>query len=155
MPCFRPTPPLVRIRRLRGDPRLHLTEAGSTDSGYLTEAFADPSWDIPYLHLALEDRPHELFGEANEPDRYGIRADCILLHDVDELAKHVDPLEHRVRELLEVLDGLRRWMAQGEPPPCQHEDVIETPELGSVTVPGICQWCPTPLVKLNDEWIPS
>lgn len=149
-------PKYVRLRRLPGDPRLFITSNGSTDAGYFAEASVSRTGDdVPVLHIELEEHPYDLFSDGTDAARYDIRTDRILLHDVQELLTRVAPTEHSYTQFLALLEKLRPWMSQAEPPACAHEDVIETPALGDTQTSGVCLWCPTPLVRLNDEWVPA
>lgn len=144
----------VRLRRLAGDPRIHITDSGHTQSGHPIEASTELGSEATYLRLELDDRPYR-YADEGDTNKVEIRADRILLADVNELRKQASPNELAWRQLLDRLDSLRGWMSNAEPPPCGHEDVIETPELGQVQARGICVWCPAPLVRVNDEWIPA
>lgn len=143
----------VRLRRRADDDRLYVTSNGSTDTGYLASA----SIDIPgpILIFELEEHPSQLYGDGTDAAFYNIPVDRILLHDVHQLAKTVRPHEHPFHALLKVLDQVRPHLSDAVPPPCGHEDVIDTSTLSDVTSRGICVWCPTPLLMLNDEWIPA
>lgn len=145
----------VRLRRRPGDPRLYITSNGSTESGYLASA----SIDIPgpILHLELEEHPSQLYSDGIDAAFYETPADRILLADVHALAATVKPVEHPYHQLLNALDTVRPSLADVVPPPCGHEDVVETPELGNPDTPGICMWCPIPLVRRHgaDAWVPE
>lgn len=148
--------PYVRLRRRQDDDRLYVTSNGSTEAGYLAEASIQYTvGDVPLLQFELEEYPSDLYGDGIDAARHNISASRILLHDVQELAKSVRSHEHPYHQLLNVLDQIRPHLSEAVPPPCGHEDVIETPEFGEVTTRGICVWCPTPLLMLNDEWIPA
>lgn len=156
------TSPYVRLRRIPGDLRLYITQDGATDDGYLAEATIEINQTgTPDLRVTTTDTDPTLYDDAT-PDTTRIRADRILLQDVCDLGRYLanderdtGRADHRFREFLNVLDQLRRHLSEAVPPPCGHEDVIETPEFGEVTTRGICVWCPTPLLMLNDEWIPA
>lgn len=147
--------PYVRLRVLAGDRRLHVTDTGMTTSGYLAEASIQMTEDeIPILHIELEESEYDLVSDGTDAARIDIRADRILATDVQDLG--ADTTRRWAWNVLrDKLDALKPWLSTDEPPPCPHEDVIETPEMGGTTVPGVCVWCPQPLVKLNDEWIPA
>lgn len=145
----------VRLRQLTGDRRLHITDTGHTTSGYLAEASIQyTTGDATYLHLELEESEHDLISDGTDAARVDIRADRILTADIQAL-DFTAARSWAWQELERILESLAGFMQLGDPPPCAHEDVIETPEMGSTTVPGVCVWCPAPLVKLNDEWIPA
>ncbi|MCI3279147.1 hypothetical protein [Streptomyces cylindrosporus] len=151
-----PTSPYTRLRQLPGgDRRLHVTAHGGTTSGYLAEAsIAYTSDEVPTLHIELEESEHDLFSAGIDAVRIDIPADQILAADVAAL--RVDtPSSYAWQELSRQLETLKPWLSTEDPPPCGHEDVVETPEFANSQTPGICLWCPTPLVKLNDEWIPA
>ncbi|MEU5322952.1 hypothetical protein AB0G67_40310 [Streptomyces sp. NPDC021056] len=155
MPKFLPVT-YTRLRQLAGDRRLHVTTAGQTTSGYLAEVTIEyTSGDVPNLHLELEESEHDIFGEGIDAARIDIRADRLLTADTDTL-RFDATTSYAWHQLEQALTALRSWMRDGEAPPCGHEDVIETPQMGSTTVPGICMWCPTPLVKdeHHDTWVP-
>lgn len=148
--------PYARLRQIPNDRRLHITDSGHTTSGYLAEASIQftVSSDTPALHLELEESEHDLLTDGTDAARLDIHADRILAVDVDNLT--VGPAASWAwQELKRILAGLGPSLRQGEMPPCEHEDVIEVPVLGDPSLPGICVWCPVPLVKLNDEWIPA
>ncbi|MEW2266937.1 hypothetical protein [Streptomyces sp. NPDC047868] len=149
--------PYVRLRRLPVDPRLYVTHDGRTESGYLTEARAE-STD---LIISLSSSDPALYGDTT-PDAIRIPGRRILRDDVSELGRYLANDErdtgrpdHPTRQLINALDQLTAHLTDAVPPPCGHEDVIETPEFGDVTTRGICVWCPTPLLQLNGEWIPA
>jgi len=145
----------ARLRQLGGDRRLHITDTGHTTSGYLAEVNVQyTSGDATYLHLELEESEHDLFSDGIDAASVDIRVDRILAADVQALDFKAGR-SWAWQELQRTLDSLAGLIQQGDRPPCEHEDVIETPQMGSTTVPGVCVWCPVPLVKLNDEWIPA
>lgn len=146
----------VRLRRRAGDPRLYLTStsSGTTEAGYLAGA----SIDIPgpILHLELEeDLTSHLYGDGTDAWFYESPVSRILLADVQDLAKTVKPAEHHFHALLRVLDKFREDLSTDDPPPCGHEDVIDTTELGQADPHGLCFWCTTPLVQRDGEWVPG
>ncbi|MFF1298195.1 MULTISPECIES: hypothetical protein [unclassified Streptomyces] len=155
MPKFLPQRGPARLRRLAGDRRLHVTDGGVTTSGYLAGiGIAYTSGDVPYVCVELDESEHDLFTDGTDAARLEIRADRLLAVDAQDLA--VSTLDSWAwQELQRLLASLKEFLIDGEAPPCQHEDVIETPGVGSTTEPGVCVWCPQPLVKLNDEWIPA
>lgn len=147
----------TRLRQLPEDRRLHVTAGGSTTSGYLAEVSIEyTSSDVPYLHLELEESEHDFFGDGIDAARIDIRADRLLTADTDTL-KFGAATSYAWHRLEQALTALRSCMSDRQAPPCGHEDVVETPQMGSTTVPGICMWCPTPLVKDEDrdEWVPA
>ncbi|MCL8016901.1 hypothetical protein [Streptomyces sp. AS02] len=161
-----PQSPHVRLRYLPGDRRLHITDSGYTTSGYLAEASVQGYFsaalqdgDPPTIHIELEESEHNLYMDGTDAAKLDIRANRILVADVQAL-RNADALTaaghtHPRGELHRLLQELRPWMQEGDAPPCGHEDVIETPQMGDTQTPGVCVWCPTPLVKLNDQWIPA
>jgi hypothetical protein len=155
MATFMGPAPYVRLRRLPGDPRLYITDH-STTAGYLAQSEVQyTSGDLPYLVLELEEHQHDLYGAGIDARREQIRANRILLADVHALADTVRPAEHPYHQILNTLDRLRPLLSDAVPPPCGHEDVIETPELGNPATPGVCMWCPVPLVRRDDAWVPA
>lgn len=156
MVAFLGKSPFVRLRRRPDDPRLYITEDGSTTAAYLCEADIEVTSeaDVPILCIKVTGSDPHLY-DHEKPHVIRASADRILLADIHDLGRRVDPLEYTFRQFLGVIDLLRPYLSEAVPPPCGHEDVIETPELGSLAVPGICYWCPAPLVRLNDEWIPA
>ena len=150
-----PRSPHVRLRQLAGDRRLHITDTGHTTSGYLAEASIQYTSDnVPYLHLELEESEYDLISDGTDAARVDIRADRILTADVQALDFQAGR-SWAWQELQRILTDLSSLAQQGDAPPCQHEDVIEVAQMGDITVPGVCVWCPVPLVKLNDEWVPA
>lgn len=145
----------VRLRRRPDDPRLYITRGGSTDAGYLAESKVEHWSELPYLVLELEEHPHDLYGNGIDARTEEIRADQLLLADVQAIAPTVRSSEHAYHQLLNTLEALRPFLADVEAPPCGHEDVIGTPELGNPATPGICMWCPVPLVRHTDGWRPA
>lgn len=151
MPVVTPTQ-YFRLRRRAGDPRLYITTNGSTDAGYLASA----SIDIPgpIVHIELEEHPSQLYSDGLDAAFYETPASSILLADVHALKESVQPNEHPVHQLIAALNQARADLSDAVPPPCGHEDVIEIPELGNPDTPGICYWCPTPLVYRDGVWVP-
>lgn len=148
--------PYIRLRRIPGDRRLHVTESGSTISGYLAECSIEyPGVEVPSLQLELEESEYDLFNDGTDAARrVNISVDRLLRADIEAL--HVNTTDSwGWQELARKLHSVTSWLRNDQLPPCQHEDVIETPDLGDTTVPGVCVWCPVPLVKLNDQWIPA
>ena len=145
----------TRIRQLPGDRRLHITAHGTTTSGYLAEAsIAYTSSDVPNLHIEREESEYDLLSDGTDAASIDIRADRLLAADVTAL--RVDTASsYAWQELVRVLAALKPWLRTEDPPPCQHDDVIETPEFANPQTPGICMWCPIPLVRVNDEWVPA
>ncbi|KPI31416.1 hypothetical protein OV320_2632 [Actinobacteria bacterium OV320] len=154
MPKFQVRSP-VRLRRLAGDRRLYITSDGSTDAGYLAESSLHvTNEDFPYLHLELEEHPYDLYSDGTDAATYDFPAYRLLAADVDALTTTAKSNDYALLQLLHVLEALRPDMGTVVPE-CGHEDVIEVPQVGDTQTPGICTWCPTPLVRLNDEWIPA
>lgn len=153
MPKFQPVS-YTRLRQLPSDRRLHVTTGGDTTSGYLAEAtITYTSSDVPSLHLELEESDHDLLSEGIDAACIDISADRLVAADVDTL-RFESTTSYAWHQLEQALASLKSWMRDGPAPPCGHEDVVATPQMGSTTVPGICLWCPTPLVERDGEWIP-
>jgi hypothetical protein len=148
-----PTP--IRLRQIPGDPRLHVTENGSTTSGHLEEASIQlVSGEFPTAILGLRE---SLLTPPDEPPTT-LRLATFRILAADVAALNYNALGAYEGALLRrILETTSRCFDQSPLPPCAHEDVVETPELGRVEVPGICMWCPLPLVKRDDyaEWKPA
>jgi hypothetical protein len=151
-----PGPPYIRLRRRTGDPLLYITSHGTTDAGYFAEAHVeyDPN-DGYVIAIELEEHPHDIYGEGVDAARHDIPLNRVLAADLDQLHKTIPQTDHRSLQFLTLLDTVREGMCTDDPPPCGHEDVIDVTELGDSITPGICYWCPSPLVRVNDEWIPA
>lgn len=152
MAIFKASPPYVRLRRRPDDERLYVTENGITRPGQLVGAgLIYRSNDFPYLTLDLEDT--DPLAPDVKPIRFELRAPDIFAADIDALAIHAER-DSAYYELQRCAGSLRDAFSAAVPE-CRHENVIETPELGRVDTPGICVWCPTPLLRVDDEWKPA
>ncbi len=157
MARFTQPPRYARLRRLPGDRRLYITDNRCTDAGYLASAETMlTSSDVPDLRLELEEHPYDLFGDGIDAATFTIRANRILLQDIQALADTVKPHEHAYHQLLATVEALRPLMAQDDSPVCGHEDVIDASTLGNLDPSGLCVWCS---VRMKDDgdsgWIPA
>ncbi|MFD9443364.1 hypothetical protein [Streptomyces sp. NPDC060001] len=152
MAVIRALPRYARLRRLPDDPRLYITENGSTRAGQLTHVgLRFRNDDFPYLTLELDTTGP--FEPDSKPERFELRAPDLFAADIDALAPHGEH-DHAYQELQRCCESLRDALNSADPQ-CRHEDVIEIPEVGKTAVPGICMWCPVPLVLVDDEWAPA
>lgn len=132
--------PHVRIRRLPGDPRIHVTDSGSTTSGYLAGASLEiTADDVPTVEVQLSG-----FDDLVSPSPYNIRANRILAADVKALDLTTRDLAEQ--HLLWVIKAVTEWLVTAEAPPCGHEDVIDTSTLGDPAAKGMCMWCSAAMV---------
>lgn len=152
MAVFHRRPTYARLRRLPNDSRLFVTENGATRSGQLIGVGLRYRHDaFPYLTLDLDNTGP--FEPDVMPEFLELCAPELFTADVDALAPYAEH-DFAYAELQRCCGSLRDVMHTAAPE-CQHEDVIETPELGRVDTPGICVWCPTPLVRVEGEWQPA
>ena len=132
--------PYVRIRRLPGDPRIHITDSATTTSGYLAGASLEITADeVPTVELQLAG-----FDDWESPSPYKIRADRILAADVEALELTRRDLAEQ--HLLWVIESITECLVPGEAPPCEHADVIDVSTLGDPEAKGMCMWCGASMV---------